>query len=81
MLEQGTHQYDLAELHAGLSKDPGSKDIKDANSNLFFWDYCVEKRTRMNNLTCHNIPQLNVSNTYTELTGEQGNMYNMNKFN
>ena len=29
------------------------KDMRELNSPLWFWDYCVERRARINNLTAN----------------------------
>ena len=50
-LEEGTPWSNKAELYIGLIKKAVRKDMCESNSLLCFWDYCVERRARINNLT------------------------------
>ena len=50
-LEEGTPWSNKAELCIGLIKEAVRKDMCESNSPLCFWDYCVERRARINNLT------------------------------
>ena len=50
-LEEGTPWSNKAELYIGLIKEAVRKDMCEANSPLCFWDYCVERRARISNLT------------------------------
>ena len=50
-LEEGTPWMNRAELYIGLIKEAVRKDMKEANCPVVFWDYCVERRARINNLT------------------------------
>ena len=50
-LEEGTPWSNKAELYIGLIKEAVRKDMCESNSPLCFWDYCVERRARINNLT------------------------------
>jgi hypothetical protein len=52
VLEEGALWANKAELHIiGLIKEAVQKDTKDSNCPLAFWDYCVERRAQINNLT------------------------------
>jgi len=51
ILEEGTPWANKAELYIGLIKEAVCKDMKEADSPLAFWDYCVERHARINNLT------------------------------
>jgi len=51
VLEEGTPWANKAELYIGLLKEAVRKDMKEAGSPLAFWDYCIERRARINNLT------------------------------
>jgi hypothetical protein len=77
VLEEGTPWVNKAELYIGLIKEAVSKDMKDSNCPLTFWDYCVERRAQINNLTAKNIFKLHGSNAHTETTGEEGDISNM----
>ena len=50
-LEEGTPWSNKAELYIGLIKEAVRTDMCESNSPLCFWDYCVERRARINNLT------------------------------
>ena len=51
VLEEGTPWANKAELYIGLIKEAVRKDMKDSNCPLAFWDYCAERRARINNMT------------------------------
>ena len=53
-LEEGTPWSNKAELYIGLLKEAVRKDMHESNSPLCLWDYCVERRARINNLTAKN---------------------------
>ena len=73
-LEEGTQWANRAELYIGLIKEAVRKDMKDSNCPLAFWDYCVERRARINNLTAKNLFQLHGSNAHTATLGEEGDI-------
>ena len=77
VLEEGTPWSNKAKLYIGLIKEAVRKNMKDSNSPLAFWDYCVEWRARINNLTAKNIFQLHGSNPHTALTGDEGDISNL----
>ena len=54
--------------------------MADSNSPLAFWDYCVERRARINNLTARNLFQLHGQVPQTTITGETGDISNLWKF-
>ena len=80
LLEEGTPWANKAELYIGLIKEAVRKDMKSSDCPLAFWDYCVERRARINNLTAKNLFQLHGSNAYTELFHEQGDISNLCQF-
>jgi hypothetical protein len=51
VLEEGTPWANKAELYIGSIKEAVRKDMKRSNCPLAFWDYCVERRARINNMT------------------------------
>jgi hypothetical protein len=77
VLEEGTPWANKAELYIGLIKEAVRKDMKDSNCPLPFWDYCVERRARINNLTAKRNFKLHGSNAYTETFGETGDISNL----
>ena len=77
VLEEGTPWSNRAELYIGLIKESVSKDMREADSPLVFWDYCTERRARVHNLTARNLFQLHGSNPHTVLTKEEGDISNL----
>ena len=76
-LEEGTPWSNKAELYIGLIKEAVRKDMHESNSPLRFWDYCVERRTRINNLTSKNAFRLHGSTPHTLTTGDEGDITNL----
>ena len=76
-LEEGTPWSNTAELYIGLIKEAVRKDMCKSNSPLCFWDYCVERRARINNLTAKNAFRLHGSTPYTLTTGDEGVISNL----
>jgi hypothetical protein len=54
-LEEGTLLANKAELYIGLIKEVVRKDMKESNCPLAFWDYCMERRARINNITAKSL--------------------------
>ena len=52
-LEEGTPWANKAELYIKLMKEAVHKDMRVANSPLPFWDYCLEHRAQIYNMTVH----------------------------
>ena len=76
-LEEGTPWSNKADLYIGLIKEAVRKDMRKSNSPLCFWDYCVERRVRINNLTAKNAFRLNGSTPHTLTTGDEGHISNV----
>eukprot|EP00980_Cylindrotheca_fusiformis_P019051 scaffold6423_cov89-Cylindrotheca_fusiformis.AAC.1 len=77
ILEEGTPWANRAELYIGLLKEAVRKDMKSSNCPLAFWDYCVERRARVHNLTSKDTFKLRGTTPYTTVTGEQGDISNL----
>jgi len=77
VLEEGTPWANKAELYIGLIKEAVRKDMRESNSPLAFWDYCVERRARINNLTAKDLFTLHGSNAHTATFGEEGDISNL----
>ena len=60
-LEEGTPWSNKAELYIGLTNEAVRKDMRESNSPLCLWDYCVERRAMINNLTAKNAFKLHGS--------------------
>ena len=56
------------------------KETKDSDCPLAFWDYCVEQRARINNLTAKDLFTLHGMNAHTALFGEDGDISNLCQF-
>ena len=76
-LEEGTPWSNKAELYIGLIKEAVRKDMHKSNSPLCFWDYCVERRARINNLTAKNAFRLHGSTPHTLTIGDEGDISNL----
>lgn len=79
-LERGTPWANKAELYIGLLKEAVRKDMREADSPMPFWDYCVERRARIHNMTAKSNFKLHGSNAYTMTTGEEGDISNLCQF-
>jgi hypothetical protein len=77
ILEEGTPWTNKAELYIGLIKEAVRKDMKASNCPLAFWDYCVERRVRINNLTPKRMFSLHGQSPHTSLHGEEGDISNL----
>ena len=51
--------------------------MRETNSLLCLWDYCVERRARINNLTAKNAFKLHGSTPHTVTTGNEGDISNL----
>ena len=51
--------------------------MHETNSPLCLWDYCVERRARINNLTAKDAFKLHGSTPHTVATGDEGNISNL----
>jgi hypothetical protein len=76
-LEEGTPWANKAELYIGLLKEAVRKDMKDQDSPMVFWDYCIERRARIRNLTAKTNFKLHGSNPYTLTLGEERDISNV----
>ena len=61
-------------------KEAVRKDMKESNCPLRFWDYCLECRVRIYNLTSCDHIKVHGSNPHTETFGEQGDISNLCQF-
>ena len=76
-LEENTPWANRAELYIGLIKEATRKDMKESDCPLVLWDYCVERRARINNLTAKNLFQLHGTNPHTATLSEEGDISNL----
>ena len=73
-LEEGTPWSNKAELYIGLLKEGVRKDMREANCPLVLWDYCIERRARINNLTAKNTFKLQGQTPHSLTFGEEGDI-------
>jgi hypothetical protein len=74
---EGTPWANKAKLYIGLIKETVREDMKDSDCPLAFWNYCVERRARINNLTANVLFTLHGTNAHTMLFGEDGDISNL----
>ena len=67
LLEEETPWANRAELMIGYLKAAVRKDLMKSNCPLYLWDYCIERRVRINNLTAKNLIALKGETPYTTL--------------
>ena len=79
-LEEGTPWSNKAELHIRLMKEAVRKDMKESNCPLCFWDYCLDRRVQIYNLTSCDHIKVRGSNPHTVTFGEQGDISNLCQF-
>ena len=61
-------------------KEAVRKDMKEAHCTQHFWDYCLERRVQIYNLTSCDHLKIRGSNLHTETFGEQGDISNLCQF-
>ena len=74
-LEEGTPWVNKAKLYIELMKDVVRKDMREADSPLPFWDYCLERRVWIYNLMYH--IKIRGTMPHTATTGEEGAISNL----
>ena len=79
-IEEGTPWANKAELYIGLIKSAVRKDMKASNCPIVLWDYCIERRARINNLTAKNLFQLDGQTPEFSVTGEESDISNLCQF-
>ena len=77
VLEQGTPWSNRAELYVGLIKAAVHKDMRDSKCPLVFWDYCAQRRVRINNLTSKDSFKLNGITPHEDIHAEKGDISNV----
>ena len=80
VLEEGTPWANRAELYIGLIKEAVRKDMQATDSPLNLWDYCVERRARVNNLTAGNMLALTGRNPHFHTFNDEGDISNLCQF-
>ena len=80
ILEEGAPWANWAKLYLGVIKEACCADKQHSNCPLVFWDYCVERWDRINNLKAKIFFQLRGQTPHTDTTGETGDISNLCSF-
>ena len=72
VLEEGTPWSNKAELYIKLMTEAVRKDMRKVDSPLPFWDYCLEWRVWIYNLTARDHIKIKGMMPHTATTGEEG---------
>ena len=80
VLAEGTPWANCAELYISLLKESVRNDMKESDCLIVLWDYCCERRSRINNLLAKNLFQLEERNAHFSVTGENGDISNLCQF-
>ena len=79
-LKEGTPWSNKAELYIGLLKEAVRKDMRETNSPMILWDYCVERQARINNLMAKDNFKLHGTTPHTATTAEEGDISSLCQF-
>ena len=79
-LEEGTPWSNKAELYIKLMKEAVCKGMKEGHCPLRFWDYCLEWRVQIYNLTSRDHIKIRGSNRHMETFGDQSDISNLCQF-
>ena len=79
-LETETPWANIAELYVGLMKEAVRKDMKECDCPMRLWDYCIERRARVNNLTAKDTFKLKGTNAHSATLGDTGDISNICQF-
>ena len=77
LLEESTQHANLAERYIGILKSAVRNDLQSTNCPLIFWDYCIEWRVQVHNLTARDTFGLDNKNPYMITKGEEGDISNI----
>jgi hypothetical protein len=80
VLERGTQWANLAERFIGILKNGVRSDLAETNAPMVLWDYCMERRVQIMNLTARSTHKLGGMNPYTSLLGEQADISSIVNF-
>jgi hypothetical protein len=74
VLEAETQWANRAELYIGLMKEATRKDMRLSGSPLVLWDYCMERRALIFQITAKKLFQLNGTNPHTLTFGSEADI-------
>ena len=80
ILEANTQWANRAELYIGLLKEATRKDLRETNSPMVLWDYCMERRAKIYQITAKNLFQLNGTNPHTATFGTEADISHICQF-
>ena len=80
MLEKGTPWSNLARNYIGIFKYSCCKDLKASDLPIVLWDYCVDQRSRIENVTAWDLCQLMGTNSYAIFYGKECGISNLCQF-
>ena len=78
--EEGTPWANKAELYIKLMKEAIQKDMCASHSPLPFWDYCLERRVHVYDLTAWDYITVRGTNPHTITLGEEGDISSLGQF-
>jgi hypothetical protein len=74
VLEAETQWANHAELYIGLMMEATRKNMQSSGSPLVLWDYCMERRALIFQITAKKLFQLNGTNPYTSTFGTKADI-------
>ena len=77
ILEAETQWANRSELWVGLVKESTRKDLRDSGSPIVLWDYCMERRVLIYQVTAKKLFQLHGMNPHTATFGTQADISNL----
>ena len=80
VIEESTQWANLAERYIGLLKSGVRKDMHKANCPISLWDYCIERRVRVHNVTARNTLHLDNQNPHLITEGEPADISNLARY-
>ena len=80
LLEESIQWANLAEQYIGILKSAICKSMYEPDCPLKIWDYCVEWRVQVHNLTAKDRLVLDRKNPYTATFGEESDISNICNF-
>ena len=80
LLEKSTQWENRAELYIGLLKEAVRKDLRASDAPMVLWDYCIQRRALIHNVTPRNLFQNNGMNPHTITFGTQEDISNLCSF-
>ena len=80
LLEKSTQWANRAELYIGLLKEAVRKDMRASNAPMVLWDYCIQRRAKIHNVTPRNLFQNDGLAPFTATFGVQDDISNICNF-